>query len=193
MKWKIWQSLLQKALIYAIILYKINYKKGKNMSDIKITECRCCGNRDHSRFVKTAEGYLCKCCSVGFRYETEGEKIGCMMGYRQLKNYHFDEAREAFVDVLYDYPESIDARWGLLLARWGIVFVKGFFDDNMSIEDMKKAVELCTGKAETECSGNVTKENVAKLTQIGVDYISSGALTHSSPILDLSLKNLHAV
>lgn len=65
--------------------------------------------------------------------------------------------------------------------------------DNMSIEDMKKAVELCAGKAETECSGNVTKENVAKLTQIGVDYISSGALTHSSPILDLSLKNLHAI
>ena len=65
--------------------------------------------------------------------------------------------------------------------------------DNMSIEDMTKAVELCKGKAETECSGNVTKENVAKLTCIGVNYISSGALTHSSPILDLSLKNLHAV
>lgn len=65
--------------------------------------------------------------------------------------------------------------------------------DNMSVEDMKKAVELCQGKAETECSGNVTKENVAKLTRIGVNYISSGALTHSSPILDLSLKNLHTV
>ena len=65
--------------------------------------------------------------------------------------------------------------------------------DNMSVEDMTKAVELCAGKAETECSGNVTKENVAKLTRIGVNYISSGALTHSSPILDLSLKNLHAV
>ena len=65
--------------------------------------------------------------------------------------------------------------------------------DNMSIEDMTKAVELCKGKAETECSGNVTKENVAKLTRIGVNYISSGALTHSSPILDLSLKNLHAI
>ncbi len=65
--------------------------------------------------------------------------------------------------------------------------------DNMSVEDMKNAVELCKGKAETECSGNVTKENVAKLTGIGVDYISSGALTHSSPILDLSLKNLHAI
>lgn len=65
--------------------------------------------------------------------------------------------------------------------------------DNMSVEDMREAVHLCKGKAETECSGNVTKENVARLTDIGVDYISSGALTHSSPILDLSLKNLHAI
>ena len=65
--------------------------------------------------------------------------------------------------------------------------------DNMSVEDMKCAVELCRGRAETECSGNVTKENAARLADIGVDYISSGALTHSSPILDLSLKNLHAV
>ncbi len=65
--------------------------------------------------------------------------------------------------------------------------------DNMSVEDMKEAVRLTAGKAETECSGNVTRENVARLVDIGVDYISSGALTHSSPILDLSLKNLHAV
>ena len=65
--------------------------------------------------------------------------------------------------------------------------------DNMSVEDMKTAAQLCRGKAETECSGNVTKENIAKLTDIGVDYISSGALTHSAPILDLSLKNLHPI
>lgn len=65
--------------------------------------------------------------------------------------------------------------------------------DNMSVEDMKEAVRLTAGRAETECSGNVTKENVARLVDIGVDYISSGALTHSSPILDLSLKNLHAI
>lgn len=65
--------------------------------------------------------------------------------------------------------------------------------DNMSVEDMREAVRLTAGRAETECSGNVTKENVAKLVHIGVDYISSGALTHSSPILDLSLKNLHAI
>lgn len=65
--------------------------------------------------------------------------------------------------------------------------------DNMSPEDMKKAVELIDGRAQTECSGNVTKENIARLTEIGVDYISSGALTHSAPLLDISLKNLHAV
>ena len=65
--------------------------------------------------------------------------------------------------------------------------------DNMTHDEMKEAVKLVAGKAETECSGNVTKENVVKLIDIGVDYISSGALTHSSPILDLSLKNLHAI
>ena len=65
--------------------------------------------------------------------------------------------------------------------------------DNMSVEDMREAVRLAAGKAEIECSGNVTRENVERLINIGVDYISSGALTHSAPILDLSLKNLHAV
>ncbi|WP_306529945.1 carboxylating nicotinate-nucleotide diphosphorylase [Megasphaera sp.] len=63
--------------------------------------------------------------------------------------------------------------------------------DNMSHDMMKEAVALIDGRAETECSGNVTKENIASLADIGVDYISSGALTHSAPILDLSLKNLH--
>lgn len=65
--------------------------------------------------------------------------------------------------------------------------------DNMSIEDMKEAVAFIAGRAKTECSGNVTKENIKNLADIGVDYISSGALTHSAPILDISLKNLHAI
>ena len=65
--------------------------------------------------------------------------------------------------------------------------------DNMSPEQMKEAVKLIDGRAETECSGNVTRENVERLLDIGVDYISSGALTHSAPILDISLKNLHPV
>ena len=65
--------------------------------------------------------------------------------------------------------------------------------DNMSPEEMREAVRLIDGRAETECSGNVTKENIASLVSAGVDYISSGALTHSAPILDISMKNLHAL
>ena len=63
--------------------------------------------------------------------------------------------------------------------------------DNMDHDTMKQAVALIGGRAQTECSGNVTEEKIAALRDIGVDYISSGALTHSSPILDLSLKHLH--
>lgn len=84
--------------------------------------------------------------------------------------------------------ESLDMLKEALEAGADIIML-----DNMSTQDMEKAVALCAGKAETECSGNVTKENIARLIDIGVDYISSGALTHSAPILDLSLKNLHAV
>ena len=65
--------------------------------------------------------------------------------------------------------------------------------DNMTPEMMKEAVELIAGRAQTECSGNITKENIAKILETGVDFVSSGALTHSAPILDLSMKNLHAI
>ena len=65
--------------------------------------------------------------------------------------------------------------------------------DNMSTEEMQEAIKIIDGRAETECSGNVTKENIGRLTALRVDYISSGALTHSAPIMDISLKNLHAV
>lgn len=65
--------------------------------------------------------------------------------------------------------------------------------DNMTPEMMKEAVDLIQGRAQTECSGNVTRENVKKVLSLGVDYISCGALTHSAPIMDLSLKNLHQI
>ena len=64
--------------------------------------------------------------------------------------------------------------------------------DNMTTDQMRAAIDLIDGRAETECSGNVTKENIERLISLGVDYISSGALTHSSPIMDISMKNLHA-
>ncbi len=65
--------------------------------------------------------------------------------------------------------------------------------DNMSTEQLKEAIDYINGRAEIEVSGNVTKENIQRIKDLGVDYVSSGALTHSAPIMDISLKNLHAV
>ncbi|MEE3356131.1 MAG: nicotinate-nucleotide diphosphorylase (carboxylating), partial [Candidatus Weimeria sp.] len=65
--------------------------------------------------------------------------------------------------------------------------------DNMDHETMKQAVALIDGRADTEVSGNITRENVKAIADLGVDYVSSGALTHSAPILDVSLKNLHPI
>jgi nicotinate-nucleotide pyrophosphorylase (carboxylating) len=88
---------------------------------------------------------------------------------------------EVEVETLDMVKEAVDAGADIIML------------DNMSPETMKEAIILIDGRAETECSGNVTKENIVNIADIGVDYISSGALTHSAPILDLSLKNLHAV
>lgn len=65
--------------------------------------------------------------------------------------------------------------------------------DNMTTEQLKEAIDYIDGRAEIEVSGNVTKENIERIKGLGVDYVSSGALTHSAPIMDISLKNLHAV
>lgn len=65
--------------------------------------------------------------------------------------------------------------------------------DNMDVATMKEAVKIIDGRAKTECSGNVTKENISNIIDSGVDYVSSGALTHSAPILDISMKNLHQI
>ena len=112
--------------------------------------------------------------------------IGAAGGVRQAVAMAREYA--PFVRKIEIEVENLDMLREALDAGADIVML-----DNMSVEDMKKAVKMCAGRAETECSGNVTKENVAKLTDIGVNYISSGALTHSAPILDLSLKNLHAI
>lgn len=65
--------------------------------------------------------------------------------------------------------------------------------DNMTRDEMAEAIRIIDGRAETECSGNITKDNINIITELGVDYVSSGALTHSAPILDLSLKHLRAI
>lgn len=88
---------------------------------------------------------------------------------------------EVEVETLEQLSEALDAGADIVML------------DNMDVETMKKAVQMAAGRAQTECSGNVTAENIAKIRDIGVDFVSSGALTHSAPILDLSLKNLHPV
>ena len=93
-----------------------------------------------------------------------------------------------FVRKIEVETENLDMVKEALEARADIIML-----DNMSIDMMEKAIKLIDGKAQTECSGNVTKENIQALAKIGVDFISSGALTHSAPILDLSLKHLHRI
>ncbi len=88
---------------------------------------------------------------------------------------------EVEVETLDQVKEAVEAGADIIML------------DNMDHDTMKQAMSIINGKAEVEVSGNVTKENIARITDLGVDYISSGALTHSAPILDLSLKNLHAV
>ena len=88
---------------------------------------------------------------------------------------------EIEVETLEQVKEAVEAGADIIML------------DNMTPEVMKQAVELIDGRAQTECSGNITKENIARIREIGVDFVSSGALTHSALILDISMKNLHAV
>lgn len=88
---------------------------------------------------------------------------------------------EVEVEDLTMLQEALDAKADIIML------------DNMDNETMKKAVAMVDGKAETECSGNVTKERLHEIAEIGVDYVSCGALTHSAPIMDISLKNLAPV
>ena len=112
-------------------------------------------------------------------YLVKGRLWSITNAIKMAKNYaSFVRKIEVEVETLEQVKEAVEAGADIIML------------DNMSVENMKKAIEIIDGRAETECSGNVTKENIEKLTALGVDYISSGALTHSAPILDLSLKNL---
>ncbi len=108
--------------------------------------------------------------------------------------YRSEHATSAILTISEQLPDMLVGAGTVLSVEQAKEAVEAGADiimlDNMSVENMKKAIEIIDGRAETECSGNVTKENIEKLTALGVDYISSGALTHSAPILDLSLKNL---
>lgn len=100
---------------------------------------------------------------------------------RMAKEYApFVRKIEVEVETLDQVKEAVEAGANIIML------------DNMTTDQMRAAIDLIDGRAETECSGNVTKENIERLISLGVDYISSGALTHSSPIMDISMKNLHA-
>lgn len=100
---------------------------------------------------------------------------------RMAKEYApFVRKIEVEVETLGQVKEAVEAGADIIML------------DNMTTDQMRAAIDLIDGRAETECSGNVTKENIERLISLGVDYISSGALTHSSPIMDISMKNLHA-
>lgn len=98
------------------------------------------------------------------------------------------KANVSFVHKIEVETENLDMVREAVEAGADIIML-----DNMSPEEMKEAVKIIDGRALTECSGNVTKENIKNIVDIGVDFVSSGALTHSAPILDISLKNLHAI
>ena len=117
-----------------------------------------------------------------------------------LKDNHIDAAggvKEAimaakeyapFVRKIEEETENLDMVKEAVEAGADIIML-----DNMSPEEMEEAVKYIDGRAETECSGNITKENIEKIKNIGIDYVSSGALTHSAPIMDLSLKHLKVI
>ena len=117
-----------------------------------------------------------------------------------LKDNHIDAAggvREAveaakryapFVRKIEVETENLDMVREAVEAGADIIML-----DNMPPEEMEEAIRIIGGRARTECSGNMTRENIETITRLGVDYVSSGALTHSAPILDISLKHLKAL
>ena len=97
-------------------------------------ECKCCGNSEAAHFEIKDNGYVCKCCGAWNRPKNNSDPKNDMLAYRLLQgyeflnNYDFERARNSFQRIIKDAPESIDAYWGFLLAKFGVVYVKGFFN-----------------------------------------------------------------
>ena len=138
------------------------------------------------RFIRTGIAvvgiaFLTLQCTV--QADTKDNHIGAAGGV--AKAVAMARAYAPFVRKIEIEVENLDQTREAVEAGADIIML-----DNMSDADMRAAVQLIAGRAQTECSGNVTKENIARLKDIGVDFVSSGALTHSAPILDLSMKHL---
>ncbi len=148
-------------------------KTTPNMRIFEKYAVRCGGGHNH-RF-NLSDGVMLKDNHIG-------AAGGIARAVKLAKEYSsFVRKIEVEVETLEQCREAVEAGADIIML------------DNMSPEVMKKAVALIGGRALTECSGNVTKDNIKNIISTGVDYVSSGALTHSAPILDLSLKNLRPV
>lgn len=148
-------------------------KTTPNMRVFEKYAVRCGGGHNHR--YNLSDGVLLKDNHIG-------AAGGVANAVKAAKEYSsFVRKIEVEVETLEQCKEAVEAGADIIML------------DNMSVEEMKKAVEIIGGRALTECSGNITKDNVKRVISAGVDYVSSGALTHSAPILDLSLKNLRKV
>ena len=145
-------------------------KTTPNMRVFEKYAVRCGGGNNHR--YNLSDGVLLK-----------DNHIGAAGGVKQA--VEMARAYAPFVRKIEVEVENLDMCKEALEAGADIIML-----DNMSVADMKKAVEMIGGRALTECSGNVTLENIERVKETGVDFVSSGALTHSAPILDLSLKEL---
>ncbi len=148
-------------------------KTTPNMRIFEKYAVRCGGGNNHR--YNLSDGVMLKDNHIG-------AAGGIANAVKAAKEYSsFVRKIEVEVETLEQCKEAVEAGADIIML------------DNMSVENMKKAVALIGGRALTECSGNVTRENIKNIISTGVDYVSSGALTHSAPILDLSLKNLRAL
>ena len=103
-----------------------------------VMQCAYCGQSKRLELIAKEEGILCKSCGA-FTYDKDeiGEEktreiSRLQIGYGALQNYRFRDAKECFRSICRDYPDSVEAHWGLLLAEYGITYVKGFFDDHIT-------------------------------------------------------------
>ena len=148
-------------------------KTTPNMRIFEKYAVRCGGGNNHR--YNLSDGVMLKDNHIG-------AAGGIASAVKAAKEYSsFVRKIEVEVETLEQCKEAVEAGADIIML------------DNMSVENMKKAVALIGGRALTECSGNVTRENIKNIISTGVDYVSCGALTHSAPILDLSLKNLRAL
>ena len=98
------------------------------MHEIEVMQCYACGNHNVNHFRRLKTGYICDHCNTYHYYRTDDEQTRCMNGYKDIRDYHFSNAEAEFSDILRDYPESVAARWGILLARFGVVAIRGFYE-----------------------------------------------------------------